>query len=58
MHVTLITWQGADELRGERPFGTFTLTVRVPDRYLARWREAKLTDGVLRLGYAADNDEA
>jgi HSP20 family molecular chaperone IbpA len=47
----------AEELRGERPYGTFSLSVRVPDRYHKRWREAHLIDGVLRLSYAADADD-
>ena len=47
----------AEELRGERPYGAFELSVRVPDRYHKRWHEAALTDGVLRLSYAADADE-
>mmetsp|Transcript_19748 Transcript_19748/g.50266 ORF Transcript_19748/g.50266 Transcript_19748/m.50266 type:complete len:130 (-) Transcript_19748:213-602(-) len=46
------------ELQGERPYGSFVLSVRVPERYQKRWSEGRLTDGVLRLRYAADNDDA
>ena len=49
--------EGTEELRGERPFGSFVLSVRVPDRYHKRWQDGKLTDGVLRLVYAADDDD-
>jgi len=48
---------GIEEVCGERPFGSFALSVRVPDRYHKRWREGKLVDGVLRLSYAADTDD-
>ena len=41
-----------------RPYGTFVLSLRVPDLYQKRWSEARLTDGVLRLCYAADDDES
>jgi HSP20 family protein len=49
--------EGAVELRGERLFGRWALSVRVPDTYEKRLSEAKLTDGVLRLTYKADIDD-
>ena len=49
--------EGAEELRGERLYGDFSLTVRVPDMYEKRWHEGKLANGVLRLSYSADDDE-
>ena len=46
-----------EEVRTERRFGRFVLTVRVPDTYEKRWQQGKLADGVLRLSYAVDEDE-
>ena len=48
---------GAQELRGERLYGTFSLSVRVPDYYEKRWHEGKLKDGVLKLSYKVDDGD-
>ena len=49
--------EGATELRGERLYGEFALSVRVPDNYEKRWTEGKLQNGVLRLSYRVDLDD-
>ena len=49
--------QGAEELRGERLYGDFSLSVRVPDLYEKRWHEGKLANGVLRLSYKLDDGD-
>jgi len=49
--------QAIEEVRTERRYGRFVLTVRVPDMYEKRWQEGKLANGVLRLSYAMDEDE-
>ena len=47
---------GTVELRGERLYGRFHLTVRVPNQYEKRWRHGGLSDGVLRLCYPLDDE--
>ena len=57
-HASLLSHEAVlFESADERPFGAFLLSVRVPDQYQKRWSEAKLADGVLRMSYAADDDE-
>ena len=49
--------KNAVEVKCERLFGSFSMSVRVPDTYEKRWSSASMVNGVLHLKYKVDLDE-
>lgn len=44
--------------KNERSYGEFTMIFKIPDNYERKWVDFEVNDGVLKLCYEKDNDEA
>mmetsp|Transcript_36127 Transcript_36127/g.95126 ORF Transcript_36127/g.95126 Transcript_36127/m.95126 type:complete len:113 (-) Transcript_36127:418-756(-) len=44
-----------DIQRGERRYGSFNISVQLPERYLRKWQACSLLKGVLRITFPVDD---